>query len=241
MPYARAKSAAELWLRPRMATDNMNTIILRPGIVWGPRSPHTLQIVKMLLDKAAYLVGDGRGIFNAIYIDNLVSGIRACCNSRPGTTGFFNVADAETITWVEFFSAFAKHVGYDMARIPSVSGDRCPVDSGLALDWLLSLPGVNGLYHRSKRHVPDRLKSRLKTWLAAPYDYGGAASQYMSTPHVDRELWHLQKVQHKLAHTKFARHFGVTNHVSFDEGVRRTLNWLAFMGCVRPAGVPSRL
>lgn len=233
MPYARAKSAAEAFLRCHISATGPRVTVLRPGIVWGVRSPHTMQIVRMLLEKTAYLVGDGSGIFNGIYIDNLVACIRACCSPVPDGAGFFNVADDERVTWREFFSAFAARLEYDMARIPRVSRSRCPISKGLVLDWLLSLPSVNGLYHRSKRHLPDAVKVSLKRLLAGPYAYGGVASAYATNPGVDRELWHLQRVEHKLPHAKFAARFGPARRVSFEEGVRRTFEWLRFMGYAR--------
>src|SRR5262245_54814259 len=67
MPYARAKSASENWLREQMVDSPLAVTVVRPGLVWGPRSPHTLAIAQSLLDKSAYLVGDGTGIFNGIY------------------------------------------------------------------------------------------------------------------------------------------------------------------------------
>lgn len=230
MPYARAKAVAELWLRERLHTTPCQAIVLRPGIVWGVRSPHTLQAVKALREKSAYLAGRGEGVFNAIYIDNLIACIRACCEHHGPVTGFYNVADQETITWREFYAAFAPACDYDMDQMPSVSSARFPWSRRAIIEYVQLLPPVNASYHRLKTAMPDALKSRLKALLAGDYCYGQTASIYDRNPVVDRETLHLQKVRHKLPTAKFCQDFGFTPPVTFAEGVRRTIAWLEFLG-----------
>ena len=120
MPYARAKAVSEVWLRGHIPASPCEIAVLRPGIVWGARSPHTLSFVKAILDKSAYLVDGGKGIFNSIYIDNLVACVRACHRHQGDITGFYNVSDRETLTWRDFYGAFAPFLGCDPGRIPSV-------------------------------------------------------------------------------------------------------------------------
>lgn len=233
MPYAKAKSAAELWLRAQGKVPGLELAVLRPGIVWGVKSQHTIHIVKLLLDKSAYVVGDGGGVFNGIYIDNLVSFLRVCAESPRDASGFFNVADEGSCTWRQFFGAFAPECGYDVSRLPAVRDDRCPMSKGYALDWLLTQPLVNATYHRTKQYLPDAVKSRLKAMLAGPYNYAGISDTYNLSPQPDRELWHLQSTRHKLPYAKFTQHFGVKTPISFEEGVRRTIEWLRFAGYLR--------
>jgi nucleoside-diphosphate-sugar epimerase len=231
MPYARAKASAEIWLREQLAAVPCQVSVLRPGIVWGVRSPHTMSVVNALLEKRAYLVDNGQGVFNSISIDNLVACIRACCDDPGDVRGFYNVADQELITWRDFYSALAGPLGYDMSRMPSVSGGRFPWSARAALEYVQLLPVVNSLYHHLKAQFPDPVKSRIKKWLLGRYEYGSGMASYVTNPRVDRELWHLQKVRHKLPTAKFAQRFGFTPPVTFEEGIRRTLRWLTFLGC----------
>jgi nucleoside-diphosphate-sugar epimerase len=230
MPYARAKAAAEIWLRNRLPAPPLEVAVLRPGIVWGVRSPHTMVIVKALLDKTAYLVDDGYGIFNSIYIDNLIACLQACCAQHGDVSGFYNVADREVVSWRDFFIAFAPSLGCDIENIPKVSGNRFPWSGHALLDYVQSLPLVSGLYHRLKSRLPETIKPRIKSLLAGHYNYEETVSTHVARPRVDRELWSLQRVRNKLPTTKFARKFGFTPPVTFAEGVRRTLGWLAFIG-----------
>jgi nucleoside-diphosphate-sugar epimerase len=229
MPYARAKAAAENWLRPRISEGQLDVIVLRPGIVWGPRSPHTIELAGSFARKSAYLVDSGRWIFNGIFIENLIAAIRASCTSPGAVAGYYNVGDAEHVTWLEFYAAFAAALDFDPHRLPIVSGQRFPWSLGAAVDYIQSLGPINALYHRLKSRIPDAVKTAIKARLGDAYEYGRASTIYAHSPRVDRELWHLQRVRHKLPVNKFAATF---EHppVSFADGVSKTIDWLTAQG-----------
>src|SRR5262249_2774162 len=126
MPYARAKATSEIWLREKLKAGLLETVVLRPGIVWGARSPHTINITQLLLQKNAFLVNQGNGVFNGIYIDNLLATIRTCCDHTSPVSGFFNVADAELVTWREFYAALGQWLDVDVAQLPNLPPDRFP-------------------------------------------------------------------------------------------------------------------
>jgi nucleoside-diphosphate-sugar epimerase len=232
MPYARAKGASEVWLRERLGDQRLDVVVLRPGIVWGVRSPHTLGFAKSMIGKSAFLVDEGRGIFNGIYIDNLVAAIRASSDAAGRAAGFYNVGDAETVTWRQFFEALGRPLGCDVNRLPRVSGETFPRSVRSTIDTIQSLPLVNELYHRLKTTVPDGVKSAIKARLEGPYNFERRASRYVELPSVDRELWHLQRVRHKLPVDKFGRAFSFTPPVTFPEAARKTVAWLQTLGWV---------
>jgi len=239
MPYARAKGASEVWLRERMSQGGgPEVIVLRPGIVWGVRSSHTVDLARSLSAKTAVLVGAGSGIFNGIYIANLVAAIRAACNLSAGTAGFYNVGDTETVTWLEFFRALGTPLGCDVERLARVSSERFPWSLAAAIDAIQNFGPVNLLYHRVKGHIPDGLKSAIRARLEGPYAYQFPANDYPLRSGISRELWHLQRVGHKLPIAKFARSFTFTPPVFFQEGIRRSLGWLASL---RSAAGPRTL
>jgi nucleoside-diphosphate-sugar epimerase len=231
MPYARAKGASEVWLRDRLG-GSVDVVVLRPGIVWGVKSPHTLGFAKSLCDKRAFLVDGGRGIFNGIYIDNLVASIRTASNATGRAAGFYNVADRELVTWRQFFDALGAPLGCEAARLPQVPGEEFPRSIASIVDTVQSLPLVNELYHRMKGYLPDALKAGIKARLEGPYGYDRHAASYATDPAVDRELWHLQRVRHKLPAARFERTFAFVPPVTFEEGVSRTVAWLRTLGWV---------
>ena len=229
MPYARAKAAAENWLRPKMQDTRLEVVVLRPGIVWGPRSPHTLDLAASLARKSAFLVDGGRWVFNGIFIDNLVAAIRASCTSRGAVAGYYNVGDAEHVTWLDFYSALAAGLDFEAGRLPVISGKRFPWSLRAAVDYVQALGPVNAVYHRLKSRIPDGLKASIKARLGDAYEYALTAPSYACSPGVDRELWHLQRVRHKLPINKFAATFDPPP-VPFAAGATKTIAWLAAQG-----------
>jgi nucleoside-diphosphate-sugar epimerase len=234
MPYARAKAAAETWLRRNAKAPGCQVAVLRPGIVWGVQSAHMLGIVRALLGGTAYLVDGGRGVFNGIYVENLVDCILACHRHAGDTAGFYNVADAEPTTWRDFYTALGVALDCDVERIPAVSGKRFPWSVPAVVDQVQGWPVVNTLYHRIKKRLPDTLRARVKQLLTGGGGYEERARAFAKRPRVDRELWHLQQTRHKLPAEKFARHFAYAPAISFAEGIRRTVQWLAFVGYATP-------
>lgn len=230
MPYARAKAASEVWLRERLGRRELGVTVLRPGVVWGARSPHTLELARALSGKRACLVDDGQGIFNGIYISNLVAAIRCAADADAPAAGFYNVGDEEKVTWYRFFAALGAPLGCDPDRIARVGGDRFRWSASAVFDTVQNLPVVNQLYHRLKTRVPDGAKAWLRDRLEGGYAYERPAATYALRPAMSRELWHLQRTRHKLPVEKFARASGFVPPVRFDEAIERTLDWLASIG-----------
>lgn len=230
MPYARAKAYAERWLRQNARGGPCEVVVLRPGIIWGPHSPHTLGIAQAVAERRAYLVDGGRAVFNGIYIDNLVAAILTSHRHPGPVSGFFNVSDREHVTWRDFYAALGPHLDCDVGRLPEVTGQRFSWSMPAVVDLVQNWPVMNQLYHRLKKRIPDGLRARLKQMLAGRGGYEEHAARYAKRPRVERELWHLQKTRHKLPSEKFARTFSFTPPVSFQEGIRRTARWLAYLG-----------
>jgi nucleoside-diphosphate-sugar epimerase len=219
-----------------VTSSPVDIAILRPGIVWGPRSHHTAEIVDSLLEKRAFIVNEGNGIFNGIYIDNLISSIQACINDTSDIRDAFNIADSEQVSWRQFYSALADYLDYDMSRIVRVSSRHFPWSRRAAIDYSLALPGVNRMYHVLKSRLPAGLKANLKSRLGGSVAYERPFSTYESAPYVSRELWHLQQTRFKLPTTKFLLRFGVAPPVSFEEGILRTVSWLCHLGMTARVG-----
>ena len=233
MPYAKAKASAEIWLREQLAVVPCQIAVLRPGFVWGVRSPHTMSVINSLLEKRAYLVRDGQGVFNSIYIDNLVACIRTCIDHPDDVRGFYNVADREFVTWRDFYSALAGPLGYDMSQMPSVSGDRFP--------WSV----------RAAAGVRPVVAGHERPLLLAE---GAAAGQgEVSDEEVALGQVRIRQGSDKLCHATDCGSRGLApsegrrtscrppslpgssgsrRPLTFEEGIRRTVHWLAFLGSV---------
>jgi nucleoside-diphosphate-sugar epimerase len=230
MPYARAKIAAENFLRDVSGLSSLEIVMLRPGIVWGPRSNWSFNAAVALKEKTAFLVDAGLGICNTIYIDNLVASILVCCAEEPEVSGSYNVADNEVVTWRDFYASLSDFLCYDMSLMPKVASDRFkPTIETMLLDIKST-----ALYNKFKKSITLENREMIKQWLAAfkPIQTTPQANENKHQPKllVSREMWNLQKTKHKLPTKKFSEKFNFTPPVSFHDGTQMTINWLKFLG-----------
>src|SRR5439155_19875927 len=93
---------AERRLLELRRSGKVEVVILRPGIVFGPRSQWTGRFADELLARTAYLVEGGHGICNSAYVDNVVHAIQLAIDAPNADCRAYLIADAERITWPQF-------------------------------------------------------------------------------------------------------------------------------------------
>lgn len=102
--YPQTKAEAEM-LISNAAQEGLNTISLRPHLIWGPRDPH---ILPRLFSKAETgrlrQVGDGRNKVDITYVENAASAhLKAAeaLDENPGLTGknYFISDDNPVLLW----------------------------------------------------------------------------------------------------------------------------------------------
>ena len=117
IPYNSAKVRADRRLRRLRARGTVELVLLRPGIVFGPRSTWVSSFADALLEGTANLVERGRGICNSLYVDNLIEGIRGAMRA-PGVDGeAFLLGDRERMTWADLYRPIAAALGFDLESI----------------------------------------------------------------------------------------------------------------------------
>ena len=116
--YDIQKALAEEKLRELAKDEALETVVLRPSIVYGPRSTHfTAQVANDILSGRAFLIDGGSGICNSVFIDTLVE-VMTICATHPAAAGHtFFVKDRETVTWRQLYAAVADAVGVDPSSI----------------------------------------------------------------------------------------------------------------------------
>jgi nucleoside-diphosphate-sugar epimerase len=232
MSYGRGKARAELALRARMSGAAFAIVVLRPGLVWGPGSSWTVGPVRDLLNQRAFLADGGKGICNLIYIDNLISAIRRVMRQPRPASGFYNVADRETLTWVDYYGELARRLDVPFDRVPHLaSGDYTPSLAERVEEWRQTK-----IVKRIEGAIPNRsmrvLKKQLRrAWRLIHANTAGACAK----PSVTRSLWHLQHTQHKLPTAKFDATFGNAQEFTFTQAMDKTWAWLRFAGFAAPA------
>lgn len=108
-PYAITKVEAEKIIERFRAEHNMDIVIIRPTIVYGPGSPlWTLQLFDRVKYDQIFLINHGRGIINLIYIDDLVNFIIKVISDPRAKNITCNANSSEIITWSEYLNSFCK-------------------------------------------------------------------------------------------------------------------------------------
>ena len=229
--YNNSKVLAERKLRQLRARGNVEIVILRPGIVFGPRSYWTAELADELLKGQAYFVESSVGICNSLYVDNLVHAIYLAAMAPKVDGNAFLIGDKETVTWLDFYRPLMDSLGIDPRWIPilpfpeKVRFWRDPYSyvrsSEMLSQALLSLPPPvrNGL--RSLNFLWRQRVSVDKTeWITTP--------PANVVPSLERALLH--RCQYKFPWTKAAALLGYAPEISFEEGCRRSIAWLEFAG-----------
>lgn len=102
--YARAKIAAELFLKDYAAAHGVRTAILQPTLIYGPHSEEwTLPPLAMLRTaNVALPVGD-TGLCNAVYVDDVVSAALRVLDKCDTRCPSYLINGDDLPSWADFF------------------------------------------------------------------------------------------------------------------------------------------
>lgn len=232
--YNNYKVEAERRLLQLRRQGNAEVVFLRPGIVFGPRSFWVSSFADNLLSGQAYLINQGQGICNSIYIDNLVWAIYLAMTAKNVDQQAFLLGDCERITWLEFYRPIATALGFDITQVPSVT--YIPLRSSWSnriKKMLDSKPSSAflSLFPNKWRHAVRVARSTL---LAAPVRYHSSwefpKDSPLSAPQATLEMTLLYQCQYKFSYQKARQILGYEPIVSFPEASKRSIGWLVFAG-----------
>ena len=105
--YSDAKAAAEAVVATAGKRGTLETVILRPTIVYGPFSFFVTPIVQEARQGKISLIDGGQGVCNAVYVDDVCEAIMAALDRDDAVGGAFLINGDSRITWREFINTFA--------------------------------------------------------------------------------------------------------------------------------------
>ncbi len=115
--YSQSKRAAEVEVRRTQGSRALDTVILRPATVYGPRSREVVgEITRAMCDGNMLLIGGGRAVAGLCYVENLVDAAVIARVNTPAVGQAFNVTDGIDITWKQFTDDLADGIGCSRAR-----------------------------------------------------------------------------------------------------------------------------
>ncbi len=115
--YARAKTESELRVYSFLTHPTVKLTIVRPGLVYGPRSKNVLNGAALSLrNRLLITTGTPEKLLPLIYIDDLVDILIRIASSEKAVGGIYNIVHPEMPTIVQFLKTYRE-----------LSGDRRPV------------------------------------------------------------------------------------------------------------------
>ncbi len=225
--YNNAKVRAEWKLNELRKTGGVESVVLRPTIVFGPRSRWIWDAATEIANGRACLLEGGKGICNTIYVDNLIHAIQLAIE-KPSIAGkTFLIGDEETVTWWDFYASICRHLkAAEPASVPA--REITAIREFSLLKKLRGVPGMESVLPL----IPTSFKSAVKgAWSGWSEEKPSPWRLRQARPiEPSLEMNALQQCQWRLPHKQAAVELGYRAPVSFEEGMRRSLAWLNFAG-----------
>ena len=257
--YSDAKAAAEAVVMAAAQRGELPAVVLRPTIVYGPYSPFVTSIVDDARRGYVSLVDGGRGVCNAVYVDDVCDAILAALCRDDAVGEAFLVTGDDRITWRDFIQTFA-----GMVEGPKVVHDHAPEE--IAAYWkarqprardnltalgrlvaspafhaqLATIPLLGRMIRGTKEFVAQRVTPEQKMTLKARVQgrrtdarvHGAPQAPVPSAGRVVREAYrsHVSNQRARAA-------LGWVPAHGFAQGAARTGEWLRFarLASVAPA------
>jgi nucleoside-diphosphate-sugar epimerase len=113
-PYNITKLAAEQALKEVAAARTLDYTIIRPGMIYGPRSrAWTGQLFRVARRNPIIFVGNGHGSAYPIHVDDVVD-LMLVAATHPNAVGeTFNCSPDPSPTWREFLGGYGRLAGHN--------------------------------------------------------------------------------------------------------------------------------
>jgi len=102
-PYTNTKIEAEQSVREYGTMGRLETVVLRPGFVYGPGDKLFLpRLIEGLESRRFMFVGDGSKVLNLTYVDDLIQALLLARDTRAAAGQVYNLTDGSTTSLREF-------------------------------------------------------------------------------------------------------------------------------------------
>jgi len=227
--YNNCKVRAERLLQKLAKNGETEIVILRPGIVFGPRDRWVSGIVQDLSNQQGFVVAGGRGFCNSIYVDNLCYAIWLAATKPDIDKETFLVGDAEVITWHDLTCLIAEYLQLPLNQIWDVPPPT------RHLSWKDRVSGMRG--HWATQQFLPLIPATVKRYARHAMELAPTADPnstwdlpYVAAPIPSLEIAELHQCRTKLPHAKASKILGYSPIVTFSDGLRRTLEWNDWSG-----------
>jgi nucleoside-diphosphate-sugar epimerase len=113
--YEATKAEAELTVR-KASESGLPTVIVRPGLVYGPRDLHLLRFFRAVLHGRFRPIGQRPVLLHPIYVDDLTEAMVRCGKWPLAVGECFNVAGREPVQLAALAATIARAGGTSLPR-----------------------------------------------------------------------------------------------------------------------------
>jgi len=116
-PYEESKVKAEELVLERAGAGGLPTVVVRPGMGWGPRERVVLPVlIRNLHSRLFFMVGNGRNTLDLSYAKNVAHALWLAASKPQAAGRIYNVTDGFAVTCREFLGALADALGIPARR-----------------------------------------------------------------------------------------------------------------------------
>ena len=127
-PYGDTKALAEERARAVAAEEGVELVVLRPTMIYGPRSGSwTLTPLRTIRRGLPTVIGSGEDLLDAVYVDDVARAFVLAARA-PGAAGETFLIAGESVDWNTFFGRYADMYRVRLRRLPAA-----PVRAGARL------------------------------------------------------------------------------------------------------------
>lgn len=161
--YGRQKGVAE----GALARSGLDVTIVRPGLIWGPRSFWTIRHIDALL-RGTFVVpaADFGSAPNLAYAPNLADGLLNAAASED-TGGSVDFADSWWQSWVDYAQTLAAAIGVP-DRVLVANRLRPGPWKALAVETVAQHPWLKGMANGVLERVPSTVAATVKARFKPP-------------------------------------------------------------------------
>ena len=118
--YQTTKAEAELWVRDFADREHLPYTVLRPAGIFGPGDRRLLKVFKMALWKLFPMLGNGKGLYHLIHVEDLTDAIILAATHPKAEGEVFICGNVEPIGTAEIARTVARYYGRKLRviRVP---------------------------------------------------------------------------------------------------------------------------
>jgi len=155
-PYGISKCEAEETLLEELRLGSVETVILRPPLIYGPGvGANFLRLMRAVDQRIPLPLGRVRNRRSLIYIRNLTSGVIICLSHPLAAGEVFHIADAESLSTPELLNSLGEALGRRVILPP------VPICVLRAAGRLAGKAGEVGRLVDSLETTIDKIRKRL--------------------------------------------------------------------------------